>query len=480
MVFLTHSMRRVSAVVFGDVRTSHFASFSRAGLILKGERYVKVSRQSGRSFVGILPSLFVPADPLAATAQSAISGIVRDTTGAVLPGVTVEATSPVLIEKTRTAVTDAEGRYTIVDLRPGMYTVAFTLSGFNTLRREGLELPTNFTCTINADLRVGVARRIDHRHRRRAGRRRPEHAAHAGADPRPARLGADGAQLLGPCGADARRPDDEHRRRRQPADGADLHDRPRLAPDRHDRAGRRHAAEQPDERRPGAGLLQRRGERGDELPDERRRRRRLGRRRAHQHDPEGGREPLSGSAFVGGTNGSWQSDNVTADCAPRACRRRPVEHIKDYNFSFGGPIMRDKLWFFTTCRRISTNEIVANNFYPDGTPGIEDQWIQNQMLRLTWQVSPRNKLTAYHDRYPKFKGHEMGAFTDPETAAARRDSNHALYYTGQAKWTSTVTPRCCSKAATRPTSSTSTSAISPACRRSAARRSGTPDRHIEA
>ena len=90
-----------------------------------------------------------------ASAQSAFSGIVRDTSGAVLPGVTVEASSPVLIEKTRAAVTDGEGRYSIVDLRPGTYLVVFSLTGFNTLRRDGLELPANFTMTINADLRVG-------------------------------------------------------------------------------------------------------------------------------------------------------------------------------------------------------------------------------------------------------------------------------------------------------------------------------------
>jgi hypothetical protein len=93
--------------------------------------------------------------PSIASAQSAITGLVRDTTGAVLPGVTVEAASPVLIEKVRTAVTDGQGRYTIVDLRPGTYTVTITLTGFNTFKSEGLELPANFTATVNADLRVG-------------------------------------------------------------------------------------------------------------------------------------------------------------------------------------------------------------------------------------------------------------------------------------------------------------------------------------
>src|SRR5512139_2844069 len=90
-----------------------------------------------------------------AFAQASITGVVRDTSGAVLPGVTVEATSPVLIEKVRTVVADAGGQYRIVDLRPGTYVVTFTLAGFNTLRRDGIELTGNFTASVNAELRVG-------------------------------------------------------------------------------------------------------------------------------------------------------------------------------------------------------------------------------------------------------------------------------------------------------------------------------------
>jgi hypothetical protein len=84
-----------------------------------------------------------------------IAGGVRDTTGAVLPGVTVEAASPALIEKIRTVVTDERGEYKIVDLRPGVYSVTFSLAGFNTVKREGLELTTGFTAAVNAELRVG-------------------------------------------------------------------------------------------------------------------------------------------------------------------------------------------------------------------------------------------------------------------------------------------------------------------------------------
>ncbi|MQA28737.1 MAG: TonB-dependent receptor [Luteitalea sp.] len=93
--------------------------------------------------------------PVSAQEASGIAGVARDPSGAVLPGVTVEAASPVLIEKVRTAITDGEGRYNIIDLRPGVYTVTFSLPGFSTVRREGVELSAGFTATVNGDLRVG-------------------------------------------------------------------------------------------------------------------------------------------------------------------------------------------------------------------------------------------------------------------------------------------------------------------------------------
>src|SRR5690242_1489885 len=103
-----------------------------------------------------LAALVLVLLPATARAQSAIGGTVKDTTGAVMPGVTVEASSPVLIERSKTAVSDAEGNYKIVDLRPGTYTLTFTLEGFSTVKREGLELPSNFTMTNNAELKVGA------------------------------------------------------------------------------------------------------------------------------------------------------------------------------------------------------------------------------------------------------------------------------------------------------------------------------------
>src|SRR6202163_3724225 len=94
--------------------------------------------------------------PTAAFAQAVIAGSVKDSSGAVLPGVSVEAASPALIEKVRSAVSDGTGQYRIEDLRPGTYTVTFTLQGFSTFKREGIELTGSFTATVNADLKVGT------------------------------------------------------------------------------------------------------------------------------------------------------------------------------------------------------------------------------------------------------------------------------------------------------------------------------------
>ena len=106
-----------------------------------------------KAAAAILVGLLFPAS---ASAQSAIVGLVRDTSGAVMPGVSVEASSPALIEKTREVVTDSQGRYTVLDLRPGVYKVSFTLQGFKTFIQDSIDLPSNFTATVNAELSLGA------------------------------------------------------------------------------------------------------------------------------------------------------------------------------------------------------------------------------------------------------------------------------------------------------------------------------------
>src|SRR6266540_3157214 len=109
--------------------------------------------RSTGTFVVVLACLTLA--PTVAHAQASIAGVVKDTSGAVLPGVTVEAASDVLIERVRSAVTDSSGQYRIVDLRPGSYSVTFKLTGFNAVRRDGIELTGVATVGVNVELRVG-------------------------------------------------------------------------------------------------------------------------------------------------------------------------------------------------------------------------------------------------------------------------------------------------------------------------------------
>src|SRR5258705_5349274 len=110
-------------------------------------------QRSPWALVFVLVSVLLPST---AFAQAAITGVVKDNSGGVLPGVRVEAASPALIERVRSVVTDATGQYRIVDLRPGAYAVTFELPGFSIVRREGIELSGNFVASVNADLRVGA------------------------------------------------------------------------------------------------------------------------------------------------------------------------------------------------------------------------------------------------------------------------------------------------------------------------------------
>jgi hypothetical protein len=104
----------------------------------------------------VVIAVMAPAPLLAQSGQSAIAGLVRDSTGGVLPGVTVEASSPALIEQSKSAVTNENGQYRIVDLRPGTYKITFTLPGFSTIIRDGVVLEANFVAPVNVDMAVGT------------------------------------------------------------------------------------------------------------------------------------------------------------------------------------------------------------------------------------------------------------------------------------------------------------------------------------
>ncbi len=377
-----------------------------------------LSRTFSKALVGaLLGTILLPA---AASAQSAITGLVTDSSEAILPGVTVEAESPALIEKVRTVVTDNQGRYTIIDLRPGAYTVTFTLPGFTTVVQDGVELPSNFTATVNASLKVGAIEEtvtvsgqtpvVDVQ-----SVQRTSVLTRAQIDVLPtARTYASHASLV--VGIKVSE---------QNVGGARSALQQRLTV---------HASLSKDTTIDVDGMkMNTLVAGGDSIPDH---------NDAMTQEvtvqvsapgaevsaggphlnliPREGGNAFSGAAYVAYTDGAFQSDNVTPELLRRGLRSPDaVDQIYDVNPSLGGPILRDKLWFFGSYRKAGNGNIVANSFYPDGRSGIYDQIVWNYTLRLTWQATPRNKITVYDDYQRKYVGHE---FVTPGRRCGHRDA----------------------------------------------------------
>ena len=229
-------------------------------------------------------------------AQSAIAGVVRDATGAVLPGVTVEASSPALIEKVRTATTNEAGQYRVVDLRPGTYTVTFTLTGFNTVAREGILLEADFVAPVNVEMKVGSVQETITVTRRDPGRGRAVQLAPRGAQPGSARRDPDRTQfrLDGQHGAGG-----HHRRVRRRRVERDVDRRQPecawVAVQRLAHADRRDGRRRDVRRRPVLLYLrQRSADAGDGGAGRRRQRGESDGRRARQPHPEDRREQVHG------------------------------------------------------------------------------------------------------------------------------------------------------------------------------------------
>src|SRR5712692_811347 len=129
--------------------STHVHALAPLGAVRRRHLSMRISAKC----LAILAVLLVPG-PLCA--QAVLTGTVHDASGAVLPGVTVEAASTALIEKTRAATTDGTGQYRVIDLRPGIYSLTFTLSGFTTVKRENIELSGTQTVTIPIDMHVGA------------------------------------------------------------------------------------------------------------------------------------------------------------------------------------------------------------------------------------------------------------------------------------------------------------------------------------
>jgi Carboxypeptidase regulatory-like domain len=363
--------------------------------------------------------VFAVLAPVTALAQTTgIAGVVRDTSGAVLPGVTVEASSPALIEKVRTASTDSQGRYNIVDLRPGEYTVTFTLTGFSTVKREGIQIEAQFTANVNADLRVGALEEtitvsgatpvVDTQN---VIKRQVVQKETIDAMPTSKNWSTIGIMTIGvfsnqnDVGGSA----GEHQNQLK-AHGGSFNDR-LVQLDGLMLANMacgysctglstNDASTQELSYEFGAISAETSG----------------GGVRVNIIPKEGGNR-FSGSVFGNYANDKLQGKNIDDELRSQGVSTADsILKIYDTSFALGGPLKQDKLWFWTAHRFWGYEQIRTSTFYEKNPfdlvfdadpnrPGTETQENVSDDIRLTWQISPKNKLSVYYNFAPRNTNH---------------------------------------------------------------------------
>ncbi len=420
--------------------------------------------------------------PSWAFAQGSITGVVRDSSGAVLPGVTVEAASAVLIEKTRAAVTDGNGQYRIVDLRPGSYAVTFALPGFSTYQRSGIVIEGAFTATVNADMKVGLLAEtiavtaespvVDVQSVRRQITIDDELISAIPASKSYASLMqlmpntvtqaggamdtqvAPGMVVFGGAGG-------RSNEGRLNVDGISVGSAFNGAGVSSYIADIGNAREVTMTTSGGLGETEGGGPSLNILPRE-------------------GGNSLRGTFYAAGAGGRMMGNNITPELVARKVTApNRYRKIWDFNIGVGGPILKDRVWFFGTVRNEGSERTVTSMF-ANANAGDPTKWTyladtsrpavnaasyRPITLRLTAQVTAKHKLSGFWDEQrpceggsaPGFAGSACRASTNaeifagstapptpsasatlaPETAAYRDYGNRVT----QAKWTAPMTNR---------------------------------------
>jgi hypothetical protein len=407
-------------------------------------------------------SIFVVALclPAIAAAQAAIAGEARDSSGAVLPGVTVEASSPALIEKVRTAVTDNNGRYRIEDLRPGTYVVTFTLPGFTTTRREELAVSGTGVITVDAEMRVGGVQEtitvtgetpvVDTQSTRReiildneTLRNLPAVRSYSylltavpGLQPNITDVNTGPVFAIFPV----------HGGRavesRLTVEGMNISNPPGGNQPPNYTADIGNAQEVTVTTSGGLGESETAGVQMNIVPKQ-------------------GGNRFSGLVAASGFSKSMQSDNYTEELRLKgAGTPNPTYHVYDFNAAVGGPIVRDKLWYYMSVREQGSRRNILNVYYnqnagdpsqwyynPDfNRPAYYDRQWENYTPRITWQASEKNKFSFSWDEQPvcrtcsgtaNFSG-SPGATTAPDADGHGEFSPQRVQ---TARWTSPLTNR---------------------------------------
>ncbi|HWI17633.1 MAG TPA: carboxypeptidase regulatory-like domain-containing protein [Vicinamibacterales bacterium] len=411
--------------------------------------------------------------PMIASAQtSAISGTVRDASGGVLPGVTVEVSSPALIEKTRSAVSSGNGTYSIIALRPGVYSVKFELPGFTTVVREGVELTSDFTATINADLKVGALEEtltvtgespiVDTQSitQRVVMTAEVREALPTGRNIQAVGIMIPGTTLaVGGGGALSRDVGGSGNLQQSPlqyrgsGDTVQTIEGIRLnnlcAQGAYSGVYWNDASFEEFSYVTGADSAEV-GQGGMRV----------------NMVPRDGGNSFRGTMVFNYADESFGSDNCGSPGIGQACSRSNlsgsktfnpnnaitnvdvIKNIWDVNPSIGGPIVRNKLWFNYSFRHLGstktkTDAYVDKNpsqfiYDPDFTqPGVDDGRIVSNAGRLAWQATSRDKFSVYHDNQRKYRDHwGISAVIPPDAAGVQVTPTSFVNVT---KWTRTHT-----------------------------------------
>lgn len=392
--------------------------------------------------------------PAAVFAQAGIAGLVRDTSGAVLPGVTVEAASSALIEKIRTVVTNEQGHYDITDLRPGVYGVTFALPGFTTVKREGIELTGSFTASVNAELRVGGIEEtitvsgtspvVDLRNvvQQKVMTREVLDAVPTAKTlqslvvlvPGVTTSGFGDTQDVGGQVGDNQVQIAIHGSRA--SDTSYYLDGMRF----NNQGGSSYGQVQQN-----VSVQEVSIETGALSPEWQ-----AGGIRVNMIPKEGG-NTFRGSVIANWTTGSLQNSNFSDALRTRGLSSvNRVDSIWDAAIGFGGPVRKDTLWFYAFHSYNYRRDFLAGAFYDPNPldfkfeqdaarPAPEDIWDRVDGARLTWQATPKNKLTGYFDYRGRCVCHWYTASLIAPEASTIQDIT--VNYLGQARWTSPVTNR---------------------------------------
>ena len=387
-------------------------------------------------------------------AQSGITGVVRDTSGAVLPGVTVEASSPVLIEKVRTVVTNSDGSYRIIELRPGVYSVTFSLAGFNTVRRQGVELPPAFTATISVDLSVGALEEtitvsgaaplvdVQNATSQRVLASEILDAIPAARSPQGFTALTPGVISQGLGGIPGGRNELDTGVHGSPTNESIYAIDGLSTASTNGAGGGSSNSRIPQSYVAEINIVTGGGTAEQPFSGT-----------VTNIIPKEGGNIFSGSFYTAFSSSSLTKANLTPELSAMGFSGNSLSNLKklyDVQPAFGGRIFRDKLWFFMSWRESGTTLTragVYDNLTPRGwvvtpdlnRPALTKLTTGSKNIRLTWQASPKHKISVFTDFEPMNTynhGYETPKSPETNPYTPYRPNGYSI-----AKWSAPVTSR---------------------------------------